>query len=95
MICAVTIELIRAPGGDVTFRIDRPFDREWPCVRRRCRFHPLRELNSEFVPHPGAGSGVFEKEVHHQKLTHFDVLVLLLVGARYRPSARIGGEIPG
>ena len=95
MVRPVTVEFIGASGGDVAFCIDRPFDGQRPRKGRRRRFQPFRNLNTEFVPHAGAGGGVFEKEVDRDELAHLDELVELLVGTRYRPCARIGGEIPG
>ena len=95
MVRPVTVEFIGASGGDVAFRIDRPFDGQRPRKGRRRRFQALRNLNTEFVPHTGAGSRVFEKKVDRDELSHLDELIELLVGTCYRPCARIGGEIPG
>lgn len=94
MIGAETIELIRASGGDVAFRIDRSLDRQRPRVGRCRRGHPLRELDLELIAHAGGGRRILQKEVHHQELADFDKVVLLLVGAGDGPCARVGGEIP-
>ena len=64
MVCAKTIEFIRAPGGDVPLRVYRSLDDERAGVGGRGRFHPLGELNLELVPRPGAGRGGRQKKVH-------------------------------
>ena len=64
MVCAEALELIRAPGGDIAFRIDRSFDDERSRIGGRRRFHPLGQLNLELVPHPGTGRRILQKKVH-------------------------------
>ena len=93
MVCPVAIQLIRAPGRDVAFRINRPSDCQGPgksCVRG---FSTLGQLDSQLVPHPRPRRRVLQEEAHQEQLADFDKLILLLVGFGYGPGARICGEI--